>query len=104
VHVLGRGGEGTVFKVTDNTGQIRAMKELRKAYNDEESAEEAKLMKLCDHKNVIKLIETFRENSLLYIVTEFCERKSYWLTVQVAISSGAYSNCTAMKENFHRTS
>jgi len=72
--VLGRGGEGTVFKVTDNTGQIRAMKELRKAYNDEESAEEAKMMELCDHKNVIKLIETFRENSLLYIVTEFCER------------------------------
>jgi len=43
--VLGRGGEGTVFKVTDNTGQIRAMKELRKAYNDEKSVKEAENMK-----------------------------------------------------------
>lgn len=72
---LGSGAFGVVHKVKHKiTGQIRAMKTIRKDSNfNEKTIKEIENLILLDHPNILKLYEYFYDSKNFYIITEFCQ-------------------------------
>lgn len=72
---LGVGSYGSVYKCTSKaTKSVRAVKQLlrtHKRYMDWIRAE-AKIMKMMDHPNIIRLFETFEDSKHVYLVMELC--------------------------------
>lgn len=75
---LGQGGTAEVFKIRHKkTGQQYALKVLNllrvsSASKKEMLLREIPIMKVLDHKNVIKIVEVFRKINTVYIVMELC--------------------------------
>jgi calcium-dependent protein kinase len=73
--VVGEGAYGTVRKAKNKTtGQVFAVKAIhKKLVKDIALLEhEIGLMKVLDHPNIVKLIETFEDKRSYYIVMELC--------------------------------
>ena len=72
---LGAGAYGVVQKVKHkSTGQIRAMKTIRKnSVCESKSLREIENLMLLDHPKILKLYEFFYDNKHIYIITEYCE-------------------------------
>ena len=76
---IGRGAQGIVYKCTDSsTGQVFAVKELKKAGAKKISpdfAKEIRIMLHLDHPNLTKLYEVFEaaNSDSLYLVMEFVD-------------------------------
>jgi len=74
--VLGEGADGTVRVASDrNSGQKVAIKEveIRCDVTRELFLKEVGIMKDLTHPNICKVMETYEDGALLYLVMEFCE-------------------------------
>jgi calcium-dependent protein kinase len=74
--VLGRGSTATVYRaVNAHTNQEVAVKAIHKnSVRDQQMlANEVCLHKNTDHPNVLRLLDTFEDDEMLYLVTELCE-------------------------------
>mmetsp|Transcript_84367 Transcript_84367/g.243507 ORF Transcript_84367/g.243507 Transcript_84367/m.243507 type:complete len:542 (+) Transcript_84367:78-1703(+) len=73
---LGEGSFGYVCKATSReTGVVRAVKVMSKSRTRDTRKryrQEAAIMKLTDHPNIIKLFETFEDKQNLHLVLELC--------------------------------
>ncbi len=73
---LGNGSFGTVFKVVNKkTGQIRAMKVIKKEsvqYQDDDKKflKEIEILRSLDHMNIIKIFEYFEDELNYFLITE----------------------------------
>lgn len=73
---LGEGSFGTVFKAQSmlrGTAPIRAVKKIVKEKQKPTFMREAEMLQLCDHPNIIRLVEIFEDPSDLYLIFELCE-------------------------------
>jgi calcium-dependent protein kinase len=74
--VVGEGAYGTVRKAKNlETGQYRAVKTIHKKLvkNMVLLEREIGIMRVSDHPNIIKLVETFEDKRSYYLVMELCE-------------------------------
>jgi serine/threonine protein kinase len=74
--VLGRGATSTVYRaVSVRTRQIVAVKAIQKRFvgDTEMFLNEIQIHKAADHPNILRLLETFEDDKMLYLVTELCE-------------------------------
>ena len=75
VKLLGTGSFGKVFEVKNKiTNNVYACKELakRKIKSIERFNTEIKIMKKCDHPNIIKLYEIYEDDSHIDLIMEEC--------------------------------
>jgi len=73
--VVGEGGFGAVRRAKDlRAGGYRAVKSIAKsAVKDQEQLrEEVEIMRLLDHPNIVRLVESFEDLRRLYLVLELC--------------------------------
>ena len=74
LEVVGDGAFGIVTKCRDKeTGEIVAIKKMKKRYSSFEEClqlKEVKSLRKIKHPNVVKLLQVFRENEYLYLVFE----------------------------------
>lgn len=74
IEVLGDGAFGTVTKCRDReTGDFVAIKKMKQRFTTFDEClqlKEVKSLRKIKHENVIKLLQVFRENDHLYLVTE----------------------------------
>mmetsp|Transcript_47947 Transcript_47947/g.137686 ORF Transcript_47947/g.137686 Transcript_47947/m.137686 type:complete len:632 (+) Transcript_47947:199-2094(+) len=74
--VIGEGGFGAVRIGKDKrTGKKCAVKSIRKSASDETKRlkEEIEIMRILDHPNIIRFIESFEDARCIYICLELCE-------------------------------
>ena len=77
--ILGKGAFGKVNLCLHKlSGKLVAVKSLHRKYlanekNRMKFQNEIKLLSSLNHRNIIKLYETFNSNDLMLIVTELCE-------------------------------
>lgn len=73
VQRVGKGTFGIVYKVKSPLNdKIYAVKEIQNISNS--SIQELKILKLSDHLHIVKYIDSFLRNHILYIVMEFAEQ------------------------------
>ena len=72
---LGTGTHAVVFRGKWGKRDV-ALKKLKPGQQGEDSEAEAKLLNVCNHKNVVKVHGVFLERSSQVIVTELCEHRS----------------------------
>mmetsp|Transcript_59991 Transcript_59991/g.193128 ORF Transcript_59991/g.193128 Transcript_59991/m.193128 type:complete len:556 (-) Transcript_59991:194-1861(-) len=73
---LGEGGFGTVQRGQDKRTELcRAVKRVRKKDAKEVAKlhEEIEIMRLLDHPNIVRLMESFEDRKYIYLVLELCE-------------------------------
>mmetsp|Transcript_120369 Transcript_120369/g.220428 ORF Transcript_120369/g.220428 Transcript_120369/m.220428 type:complete len:1026 (+) Transcript_120369:64-3141(+) len=72
---LGRGSFGSVVKSEHlSSHEMRAIKQMDKGGIEiEHVVREVQIMKELDHPNIIRLIETFHDRNIVYMVMELCE-------------------------------
>lgn len=71
---LGKGTYGTVFLATvKGTGITRAVKTIpkEKVTNVERFKSEVDIMKTLDHPNILRLYDSFEDDSNIYLVLEY---------------------------------
>lgn len=75
IGVIGDGAFGIVQKCRDKeTGEIVAIKKMKQRYATFDEClqlKEVKSLRKIKHENVMRLLQVFRENDHLYLVTEF---------------------------------
>lgn len=72
---IGEGGFGVVRKGKDKrTGELRAIKSIRKSAKEEveRMREEIEIMRLLDHPNIVRFVESFEDRRCIYIALELC--------------------------------
>ena len=74
---IGRGKFGLVkLGINKKTGEKVAIKILKKSSMDSLDLElertEIEILKICQHPNIIRLIQVFENSDYLYIITEYC--------------------------------
>jgi len=84
-HTLGKGSFGIVIKAEDKlTGQIRAIKIIKKAQLEQIDADltllsnEFNIMIQMDHPNIIRLYEVFEDQRYFYFVMEYMNGRSLY--------------------------
>lgn len=73
---IGKGNYGTVVKARElNTSRIFAVKIIQKNRIVESHTfkQEIDILRVLDHPNIVKLVECFETDRLLYLVQEYCE-------------------------------
>ncbi|CAD8121088.1 unnamed protein product [Paramecium sonneborni] len=79
---LGSGSFGTVYRVLDmRTNKYYACKIISKALLQKYNAEsmirqEIKMQSILNHKNILKVYNSFEDNQNIYIISEYCSRGS----------------------------
>jgi calcium-dependent protein kinase len=79
ISLLGEGSFGQVWKVKHNqTGNIRAMKIIKKSKNEKKETEqeiinEIDILKKMDHPHIVKIFEFYSTNDSYFLITEFCK-------------------------------
>lgn len=72
---IGEGTWGTVFRVRDKmTGLVRAAKQVPKAFVDDLARfkSEVETLKRLDHPNIVRLFESFEDDSSIFMIQEEC--------------------------------
>lgn len=86
IAVIGDGAFGVVQKCRDReTGEIVAIKKMKQRYATFDEClqlKEVKSLRKIKHENVMRLLQVFRENDHLYLVTEFYPDGSLLKTIQ----------------------
>ncbi|KAK8877817.1 hypothetical protein M9Y10_004580 [Tritrichomonas musculus] len=86
IGVIGDGAFGIVQKCRDKeTGEIVAIKKMKQRYATFDEClqlKEVKSLRKIKHENVMRLLQVFRENDHLYLVTEFYPDGSLLKTIQ----------------------
>jgi len=73
---IGEGGFGAVRRAQDKrTKVVCALKTIRKSAKDEVTRlkEEIEIMRILDHPNIIRFLESFEDKRYIYIALELCE-------------------------------
>jgi len=81
--VIGDGTYGSVLKAVSSTGEVVAIKKMKRKYPDwRECVElrEVASLRLLSHPNIVRLKEVIRERAELYFVFEFLAQNIYQLT------------------------
>ena len=76
-HKIGSGKFGVVkLGINKKTGENVAIKIMKKSSMDSSDLElvrtEIEILKICQHPNIIRLIQVFENSDYLYIITEYC--------------------------------
>lgn len=76
LETIGKGSYGEVKKIVyKNTGEVRAMKIIRKDDVSQEFMEslvnEIEILKQLDHPNIVKIFEFYQDKLNFYLITEF---------------------------------
>lgn len=74
--VLGRGATATVYRsICYQTCQKVAVKAIQKRFvpNARRRLNEIQIHRAMDHPNILRLLDTFEDDKMLYLVTELCE-------------------------------
>lgn len=103
---LGKGASGIVSKaVFKSTGAIRAVKVIRKKKQSSEALmklwEEIEIMKTLDHPNIIRLYETYVDESRIFMVMELCRGGELFDRIVQAGSFFEKQAAILMKQIFH---
>lgn len=72
---MGKGAYGTVFAAKSKIiGKIRAIKQIKRSSirNPIQFTNEMDILKKVDHPNIIKVFETYEDETNYYVVTEYC--------------------------------
>lgn len=69
---IGCGAYGKVYtaRKKDKASTVRAVKMIKKQYNNSQFTSEVLILKMLDHPNLLKLYEIFEDKSCIYLVTE----------------------------------
>lgn len=75
---VAEGSFGKVYKATHKeTGRLAACKMISKLKMEETDLEvqenEIELLRVCDHPNIVKLLDFFEDHMNIYLVLEFLE-------------------------------
>ena len=81
---LGSGMFSTVYLVRRPSGAMVAMKVIKKSeFKTEDQIKkivtEKELMKVLNHRNILKLIETFQTHDRIYLITEYAAKGGFWV-------------------------
>jgi serine/threonine protein kinase len=72
---IGKGGQATVWKGNDEQGQLVAIKKMSVGSDEDNTKSyerEVAIMKLVNHKYLVKSIDSFKEGKNYYLVYEYC--------------------------------
>ena len=80
---LGSGMFSTVYLVRRPNGAMVAMKVIKKSeFRTEDQIKkivtEKELMKVLNHRNILKLIETFQTHDRIYLITEYAAKGGFF--------------------------
>lgn len=95
--IIGEGGFGSVRKGKDKrTGRMCAVKSIRKtaAAQTKRLNEEIEIMRILDHPNIVRFLESFEDNRTIYICLELCEGGELFERI---CQSGHFSEVTASR-------
>jgi len=95
---IGEGGFGAVRRAKDKrTKVICALKTIRKSAKDEVARlkEEIEIMRVLDHPNIIRFLESFEDKRYIYIALELCEGGELFQRICAAgkFSEGIAAQC-----------
>lgn len=101
--ILGKGARGIVREcIKKATGQVFAVKRVN---NDSFDKNEAAILSRVDNENIVKFVESYSDDSYLYIITERCSGGELFdAIVKNTTSSGCYSEkkaATIVKSVLH---
>ena len=70
---IGCGAYGKVYtaRKKEKASTVRAVKIIKKQYNNSQFTSEVLILKLLDHPNLLKLYEIFEDKGCIYLVTEY---------------------------------
>lgn len=106
LEILGKGGNGIVYKVQESDGRILAIKEvlLEPDENVRSKKKESDILRKCFHPGIPVVVDTFKEENRYYIVMEYVEgitlreymikqgKLSYDKALEIAIGIGDILN------------
>ena len=70
-HILGRGAQGTVHKITDKQGNVFALKQCKKKTNAYNEHHVSNVM--CHHPNIVKIFEYIEDENEYYLIMEYID-------------------------------
>lgn len=90
MEIIGAGATCAVFKATDkNTKQVFALKRVEWERHTT-VINEVEIMKVLNHKHIVKYYESYREGIYVYIVMEYLENSSVFDLVKYLKGEGIY--------------